>query len=184
MHHNPHLAPPGQHPHPRMTPREHQIAPPQPIAPPPPRQEVIPPVPIRDPLPAQTSNATAGGTTPGPMVEFNHAIAFVNKIKNRFSGDPDTYKQFLEILQTYQKETKDIQEVCLDSPPRGLADVFVGICASDRPLPRRTGPPRRILSVFADGGRIPAAARRPVWGLLWSPFGTCCADGRGAAGLW
>ena len=48
---------------------------------------------------------------PAQMVEFNHAIAFVNKIKNRFSSDPETYKQFLEILQTYQKETKDINEV-------------------------------------------------------------------------
>jgi hypothetical protein len=48
---------------------------------------------------------------PAQMVEFNHAIAFVNKIKNRFAGDPETYKQFLEILQTYQKETKDINEV-------------------------------------------------------------------------
>ncbi|KAI9491761.1 hypothetical protein BDB00DRAFT_831346 [Zychaea mexicana] len=44
-------------------------------------------------------------------VEFNHAINYVNKIKNRFSGEPDTYKQFLEILQTYQKEQKPIQEV-------------------------------------------------------------------------
>ncbi|KAI8981426.1 hypothetical protein BDB01DRAFT_851219 [Pilobolus umbonatus] len=44
-------------------------------------------------------------------VEFNHAINYVNKIKNRFSNDPDTYKQFLEILQTYQKEQKPIQEV-------------------------------------------------------------------------
>ncbi|RUS19702.1 hypothetical protein BC937DRAFT_87073 [Endogone sp. FLAS-F59071] len=43
-------------------------------------------------------------------VEFNHAISYVNKIKNRFSTDPDTYKQFLEILQTYQKEQKSIQE--------------------------------------------------------------------------
>lgn len=48
---------------------------------------------------------------PAQMVEFNHAIAFVNKIKNRFAADPETYKQFLEILQTYQKETKDINEV-------------------------------------------------------------------------
>ncbi|KAI9322472.1 hypothetical protein BX666DRAFT_2017097 [Dichotomocladium elegans] len=39
-------------------------------------------------------------------VEFNHAINY-----NRFSNDPDTYKQFLEILQTYQKERKPIQEV-------------------------------------------------------------------------
>lgn len=45
------------------------------------------------------------------MVEFNHAISFVNKIKNRFNSDPETYKQFLEILQTYQRDTKDIAEV-------------------------------------------------------------------------
>lgn len=44
-------------------------------------------------------------------VEFNHAINYVNKIKNKFGNEPDTYKQFLEILQTYQKEQKPIQEV-------------------------------------------------------------------------
>ncbi|KAG9041544.1 Transcriptional regulatory protein sin3 [Tulasnella sp. UAMH 9824] len=44
-------------------------------------------------------------------VEFNHAINYVNKIKNRFASDPDTYKQFLEILQTYQKEQRPIQSV-------------------------------------------------------------------------
>lgn len=46
----------------------------------------------------------------GP-VEFNHAISYVNKIKNRFSSQPDIYKQFLEILQTYQRESKPIQDV-------------------------------------------------------------------------
>ncbi|KAG8901860.1 Transcriptional regulatory protein sin3 [Tulasnella sp. 403] len=44
-------------------------------------------------------------------VEFNHAINYVNKIKNRFASDPDTYKQFLEILQTYQKEQRPIASV-------------------------------------------------------------------------
>ncbi|KAG4306290.1 hypothetical protein PORY_000278 [Pneumocystis oryctolagi] len=44
-------------------------------------------------------------------VEFNHAINYVNKIKNRFSNEPDTYKRFLEILQTYQKEQRPIQDV-------------------------------------------------------------------------
>ncbi|CAG8461919.1 45_t:CDS:10 [Acaulospora morrowiae] len=58
----------------------------------------------------------AGSTSPQQQgkkapVEFNHAINYVNKIKNRFSTEPDTYKQFLEILQTYQKEQKPIQEV-------------------------------------------------------------------------
>ncbi|KAF2203738.1 hypothetical protein GQ43DRAFT_389344 [Delitschia confertaspora ATCC 74209] len=44
-------------------------------------------------------------------VEFNHAISYVNKIKNRFASQPDIYKQFLEILQTYQRESKPIQDV-------------------------------------------------------------------------
>lgn len=36
--------------------------------------------------------------------EFHHAIQYVNKIKMRFEDDTETYKQFLEILQTYRKE--------------------------------------------------------------------------------
>ncbi|TFK94930.1 hypothetical protein K466DRAFT_475201 [Polyporus arcularius HHB13444] len=42
--------------------------------------------------------------------EFHHAINYLSKIKNRFSDDPETYKQFLEILQTYQKEQRHIQD--------------------------------------------------------------------------
>lgn len=41
---------------------------------------------------------------PGGPVEFNHAINYVNKIKNRFLDQPEIYKQFLDILQSYQKE--------------------------------------------------------------------------------
>uniref|UniRef100_A0A6B2EGL1 Paired amphipathic helix protein Sin3a n=1 Tax=Phlebotomus kandelakii TaxID=1109342 RepID=A0A6B2EGL1_9DIPT len=39
-------------------------------------------------------------------VEFNHAISYVNKIKNRFQNQPEKYKRFLEILHQYQKEQK------------------------------------------------------------------------------
>ncbi|KAF9245891.1 hypothetical protein BU15DRAFT_85551 [Melanogaster broomeanus] len=45
-----------------------------------------------------------------PAGEFNHAIQYLNKIKARYADDPDTYKQFLEILQTYQKEQRQIQD--------------------------------------------------------------------------
>ena len=44
-------------------------------------------------------------------VEFSHAISYVNKIKTRFNSEPNVYKQFLEILQTYQTDQKPIQEV-------------------------------------------------------------------------
>ncbi|KAI5302533.1 hypothetical protein KEM56_000607 [Ascosphaera pollenicola] len=58
---------------------------------------------------AQQGQVLADGKR-GP-VEFNHAINYVNKIKNRFSDSPEIYKQFLEILQTYQRESKPIQDV-------------------------------------------------------------------------
>ncbi|KAG8924574.1 Transcriptional regulatory protein sin3 [Tulasnella sp. 418] len=89
-------------------------------------------VPIHSPHPTTPGIATLlGGLQPRPTstspqgqqngagtasdskrpVEFNHAINYVNKIKNRFANDPDTYKQFLEILQTYQKEQRPIRDV-------------------------------------------------------------------------
>uniref|UniRef100_A0A8C5AQQ8 SIN3 transcription regulator family member Aa n=1 Tax=Gadus morhua TaxID=8049 RepID=A0A8C5AQQ8_GADMO len=58
----------------------------------------------------------SGATPAGPAaqnnqpVEFNHAINYVNKIKNRFQGQPDIYKAFLEILHTYQLLSKTTAE--------------------------------------------------------------------------
>lgn len=69
--------------------------------------------PPRQPAPdyAQDSmEVDVGGEKRAP-IEFNHAISYVNKIKNRFASQPDIYKQFLEILQTYQRESKPIQDV-------------------------------------------------------------------------
>lgn len=62
-----------------------------------------------------------------PPVEFNHAINYVNKIKQRFSNDPDTYKQFLEILQTYQKEQRPIQDV---------SEIISGMCPPNKMHPQ------------------------------------------------
>lgn len=50
-------------------------------------------------------------------VEFNHAINYVNKIKNRFQGQPDIYKAFLEILHTYQVEGVITQPLTLSFIP-------------------------------------------------------------------
>merc|ERR1719323_1775878 len=60
-----------------------------------------------NPLAAQGAGGQGQGSQP---VEFNHAINYVNKIKNRFQGQPDVYKQFLEILHTYQKDQRAIKE--------------------------------------------------------------------------
>ncbi|XP_072290722.1 SIN3 transcription regulator family member Aa [Eucyclogobius newberryi] len=70
--------------------------------------------------PMQLHSALSGTPPTGPPtgpplqnnqpVEFNHAINYVNKIKNRFQGQPDIYKAFLEILHTYQKEQRNAKE--------------------------------------------------------------------------
>jgi paired amphipathic helix protein Sin3a len=57
------------------------------------------------------ANEAARGGDGQIEIEFNHAITYVNKIKSRFKDKPDTYKQFLEILQTYQRDGRAITEV-------------------------------------------------------------------------
>jgi len=58
---------------------------------------------------------------PQQPVEFDHAINYVTTIKKRFATEPDTYKSFLEILHTYQKEQRGIKEV-LDEVSTLFAD--------------------------------------------------------------
>lgn len=47
----------------------------------------------------------------GDSVEFDHVISYVNKVKARFAQQPHIYRQFLDILQVYQRESKPIQDV-------------------------------------------------------------------------
>lgn len=51
------------------------------------------------------SNGESNGPKRQPA-EFDHAITYVTTIKKRFSHEPQTYKAFLEILHTYQKEQR------------------------------------------------------------------------------
>jgi hypothetical protein len=76
-----------------------------------------PPPPTRPPVrsPAQPAGAAENAWAPqsrehGPL-EFGHAINYVTKIKRRFVSDPMIYKQFLEILHTYQKQQRSIKDV-------------------------------------------------------------------------
>ncbi|XP_037295833.1 paired amphipathic helix protein Sin3a-like [Manduca sexta] len=67
------------------------------------------------PPPAPAPGGAAGVSSsapapPGQPVEFNHAIEYVNKIKSRFSRQPDKYKRFLEILHAYQRGHRDLKE--------------------------------------------------------------------------
>lgn len=50
---------------------------------------------------ATTSSVSPPASETSP-VEFDSAISYVNKIKNRFLDRPEIYRSFLEILHTYQ----------------------------------------------------------------------------------
>ena len=44
-------------------------------------------------------------------MQQQHAISYVTQIRNRFANEPETYRAFLKILHTYQKEQKGIKDV-------------------------------------------------------------------------
>lgn len=79
---------------------------PQPQVAAPPTQPIAP----AEQVTAGAPPSAAGQQQPPQPVEFNHAISYVNKIKNRFTNQPEIYKAFLEILHQYQKEQKMIRE--------------------------------------------------------------------------
>uniref|UniRef100_A0A3B3ZT31 Uncharacterized protein n=1 Tax=Periophthalmus magnuspinnatus TaxID=409849 RepID=A0A3B3ZT31_9GOBI len=68
---------------------------------------------LQSPFSAQvgpTSEVKPASAEPLSPVEFDSAISYVNKIKNRFLDHPEIYRAFLEILHTYQKEQLEVKE--------------------------------------------------------------------------
>jgi hypothetical protein len=59
----------------------------------------------------------------GQPAEFGAAINFVSKIKLRFMHQTETYREFLEILQKYQREQRPYQEVSCVLLPQGMCLV-------------------------------------------------------------
>lgn len=72
-------------------------------------------------------------------IEFDQAINYVTKIKTRFAKQPETYKAFLEILHTYQKEQKTIKEVY--EQVSGRCDPASARCLLSHSLPSRSRQP-------------------------------------------
>ncbi|KAI9332798.1 hypothetical protein BDR26DRAFT_868930, partial [Obelidium mucronatum] len=66
---------------------------------------------LPQPYPAPVAVGVAQQQPPPPPQPPVDLAGAAKKTPNRFANDPDTYKQFLEILQTYQKESKPIQDV-------------------------------------------------------------------------
>lgn len=69
-----------------------------------------------DPIPinhSTTTTASRKSMTPRPAEPERpvDAISYVNRIKSRFSDEPDIYTRFLNALISYHREEKSIQEV-------------------------------------------------------------------------
>ena len=58
-----------------------------------------------------TAQGEQGGYRPQAMQQ-QHAISYVTQIRNRFANEPETYRAFLKILHTYQKEQKGRKPKC------------------------------------------------------------------------
>jgi len=63
------------------------------------------------PVPPSQAGSSATQNTKKAPIEFDQAINYVTKIKKTFEDKPGTYRAFLEILHTYQKEQKSIKDV-------------------------------------------------------------------------
>lgn len=101
-----------------------------------------------------------------PPVEFDQAITYVNKIKQRFTNDERVYKAFLEILNMYRKGLKTITNVyeevaLLFRNHNDLLAEFTYFLPDNNPpaaQPRRPLPPPRRQPGY---GPIKTARRAP-----------------------
>ncbi|KAI0315665.1 hypothetical protein OF83DRAFT_1061699 [Amylostereum chailletii] len=113
--------------------------------------------------------------------EFDHAIQYLNKIKTRFPDDPNTYKQFLEILQAYRKE-----QTAQSKDPQGQAqreqkmmhDVYTQVQVLFKDAEDLLGEFKDFLPDIA-GSAMPA----PHLGAIL-PYPSNGPGGGGAPGSW
>ncbi|KAI8874130.1 PAH2 domain-containing protein, partial [Ramicandelaber brevisporus] len=79
------------------------------------QQQALPVTPSAANAVRTTSAASIGGPqaaqTPAAPTTTPAAINYVNRIKDRFRHQPDVYQRFLDILQSFQRESRPIDEV-------------------------------------------------------------------------
>lgn len=160
-----------------------QTAPPMNVYP----QSAAPqPGPYLQPAPPQM-NASAVPSMPavgpspaigrGANAQFNRAVSFVEKIKNRFANQPETYRAFLAILHSFHRDQRGIKEVyaqvqqlfrsepdLLEEFSQFLPDTSVpavGINASNATNGRASIPPGMLPPV----GRFSSSSNAPASGV-------------------
>ncbi|KAJ3692453.1 hypothetical protein LUZ60_012803 [Juncus effusus] len=97
-------------------------------------------------------------------VEFDEAINFVNKIKNRFQHEEHVYKSFLDILNMYRKENKTIQDVyreveMLFEHHPDLLEEFTHFLPDNSSVTPQQLPPARIIRRDDRSSIIPKKER-------------------------
>ncbi|XP_058778731.1 paired amphipathic helix protein Sin3-like 2 [Vicia villosa] len=104
---------------------------------------------------------------PKKTVEFEEAISFVNKIKKRFQNDEHVYKSFLDILNMYRKEHKDIGDVysevaILFKDHRDLLEEFTRFLPDNSAAPSTQHAPfgRNSLQRFNERGSMAPMMRQ------------------------
>ncbi|GLB35790.1 putative histone deacetylase (HDAC) interacting [Lyophyllum shimeji] len=104
-----------------------------------------------------------------PAGEFNHAIHYLNKIKARYSEDANTYKQFLDILQTYQKEQRHLQDYAYQSQVYAQVQILFKD-APDLLAEFKDFLPDAVAAAHGPGPAIlPQPAKGPGMVPAWTP---------------
>lgn len=95
-------------------------------------------------------------------VDMGVALRYVNMVKERYANAPEIYKQFLEILQTYQRESTPMKDVyaqitfLFNSAPDLIEDFdqFMPSNLQQKafPLPKTTSP--TIDEIIADANAV------------------------------
>lgn len=81
-------------------------------------------VPARPQQPVPVESSPTALPRSKPTMEFNHAVSYVAKIKQRFDHAPEIYEQFLQILHAYQ-ENKSSDEA-IDRVKSRVQQLFYG----------------------------------------------------------
>ncbi|KAJ1690633.1 hypothetical protein LUZ63_014788 [Rhynchospora breviuscula] len=97
-------------------------------------------------------------------VEFEDAMKFVNKIKNRFQHEVHVYNSFLAILNNYRKDNNTIKDIyrevaVLFENHLDLLDEFTQFLPADSPVARRQHTPPAKVVHQDDDSEISLLAR-------------------------
>lgn len=101
----------------------------------------------------------------GSNVQFSRAVSFVEKIKTRFTNQPETYRSFLSLLHSFHRDQRGIKEVYLQvqqlfrNEPDLLEEFSLFLPDNNVSASNASGASRSIpSSMLPPVGRFPSAS--------------------------